>query len=44
MIITEGMKKFDEILLGNDVYVFGYPSSIGLRKQPQIDYQKPLIR
>jgi hypothetical protein len=38
------IKKIDEVLTANEVYVFGYPTSIGVRDNPQIDYQKPLIR
>ena len=34
----------DEILIPNDIYIFGYPTSIGLRRSPQFDYNKPLIR
>ncbi len=30
--------------MGDDIYVFGYPSSIGLQQAPQIDYNSPLIR
>jgi hypothetical protein len=40
----EFTKKFDEVLTANDVYVFGYPGSIGLSNYLQIDYQKPRIR
>jgi S1-C subfamily serine protease len=38
------LKKFSEILVANDVYVFGYPVSLGMKNIPQIDYQRPLIR
>jgi Trypsin-like peptidase domain len=44
LVKIESARKFDEVLTPNEVYVFGYPSSIGLENQPQIDYQKPLIR
>lgn len=37
-------KRFDEILIGNDVFIFGYPTAIGLSKIPQLDYSRPLIR
>jgi len=29
--------------VGNDIFVFGYPSSIGLQNIPQIDYDAPLL-
>lgn len=38
------VKKFDEVNISNEVFTFGYPSSIGMKKQPQIDYQTPLLR
>ncbi|MFI5086944.1 MAG: trypsin-like peptidase domain-containing protein [Terriglobales bacterium] len=38
------VKRFDEVLTANDVYVFGYPSSIGIQQAPQIDYDSPLLR
>lgn len=30
--------------IGNEVYIFGYPSSIGIQQSPQIEYEKPLLR
>jgi hypothetical protein len=41
---SDTIKKIDEVLTANEIYVFGYPTSIGIRENPQIDYQKPLIR
>jgi len=38
------VKKMQEVLEANEIYVFGFPSSIGLRQIPQIDYLKPLIK
>jgi len=38
------VKKFDEVKISNDVFIFGYPSSIGIKEIPQVDYTKPLIR
>jgi len=38
------LKRFAEVLVGNEVFVFGYPRSIGLRELPQIDYDHPLLR
>lgn len=37
-------KIFDKILIGNEVYVFGYPTSIGIKEMPQIDPNRPLLR
>jgi hypothetical protein len=36
--------QFGEVLVGNDIYIFGYPTSLGLRDIPQIDYERPLLR
>jgi hypothetical protein len=38
------VKPFDQVLVGNEVFVFGYPVSIGLQQSPQFDYEKPLLR
>lgn len=40
----KNIKKFDEVLVGNDIFVMGYPSSIGLKQIPQIEYDRPLLR
>jgi hypothetical protein len=35
---------FDDVLTANEIYVLGYPSSIGIPQIPQVDYLKPLLR
>jgi len=40
----KSIKKYEEVLVSDDVLVFGYPTSIGLKKHPQIDYSQPLLR
>jgi len=40
----KNLLTINEILIPNDIYIFGYPTSIGLRRSPQFDYNKPLIR
>ena len=42
--VQVGLKMFDHVLVGNDVYLFGYPTSLGLEKLPQIDVHRPLLR
>jgi hypothetical protein len=37
-------KLFQEIPVGDEIYTFGYPSSIGLQAAPQIDQSRPLVR
>lgn len=34
----------NNVLISNDVYLYGYPSSIWIRKQPEFDYSSPLLR
>src|SRR5436190_19064223 len=50
-MLTVGMetvKHFDEVLTGNDVFVFGYPTSLGLKsdptRPPQFDPSLPPLR
>lgn len=38
------IKLYKDVLLGNDVFIFGYPNSLGIKDQPQIDYKSPLLR
>ena len=40
------VKRFAEVLVSNEVIVFGYPTSIGIPqdKVPQLDYSRPLLR
>jgi len=38
------VRCFDAVLTGNDVMVFGYPTSLGLQQIPQIDTHRPLLR
>jgi len=38
----ELLKKFEDVLVGNEVYVFGYPTSLSI--SPEIDIKKPLMR
>jgi Trypsin-like peptidase domain len=43
-VALENVKPFDEVLTGNDVMVFGYPTSLGLQQLPQLDKRRPLLR
>jgi Trypsin-like peptidase domain len=38
------VKGIDDVLISNDIFLYGYPSSLGLRQLPQFDYSKPLLR
>jgi hypothetical protein len=37
-------KAFDDVLISNDVFIFGYPTSIGIQKDPQYEILRPLLR
>jgi hypothetical protein len=38
------LRRFDDVLVSNEVFVFGYPTSIGLLPAPQFDLMRPLLR
>lgn len=38
------LKPFAEVLVGNPIYIFGYPTSLGIPANPQIERDKPLLR
>jgi hypothetical protein len=40
----EGVSFLKDVLISNDVYLFGYPTSLGLEEPHQFDYSKPLLR
>ena len=40
----DGVKKFDQVVTADEIYIFGFPTSIGFHNIPQIDYLRPLIR
>lgn len=41
---ASGTWLFDDVLIANDVFVFGYPNSIGAPGLPQHDHSRPLVR
>ena len=42
--VTTSAKKFNQVLVGNDVLLFGYPVSLALERNPKIDFSRPLLR
>lgn len=40
----DSVKHFKDVLTANTIYVFGYPTSLGLKEVPQIDPLRPLLR
>jgi hypothetical protein len=46
-LVSAGMnavRKFDEVLVGNDAILYGYPASLGLPDTQQFDPLRPLLR
>jgi hypothetical protein len=44
MVHSSDVRKLKDVNVGDDVYIFGYPSSVGLKQSPKFDYSKPLLR
>lgn len=40
----EATRGLDKIKIANDVYLMGYPTSLGLQRNSYFDYSKPLLR
>jgi len=38
------IKEFPKVSIGNEVFLFGFPTSLGIQDYPQIDYRRPLLR
>jgi hypothetical protein len=43
-VAMDAIKKYDEVLVANEVLLFGYPTSLGIEGTPQLDPQRPLLR
>jgi hypothetical protein len=46
-LVSAGMiavRKFDQVLVGNDAILYGYPASLGLPDNQQFDPMRPLLR
>jgi uncharacterized protein (DUF39 family) len=41
---ARSIDTFTNVVVGTDVYLFGYPSSIGLAAMSQLDSMRPLMR
>lgn len=37
-------RPFDKVLISNELFLFGYPTSIGIEETSQIEPQRPLLR
>lgn len=38
------IREIEDVIISADVFVLGYPVSIGLEDMPQIDFEKPLVK
>jgi len=38
------VKRFADVLIANEIFIFGYPRSLGIKDIPQFDYDRPLLR
>lgn len=38
------VKLLSDVLISNDVFLYGYPTSLGLQSAPQFNYDQPLLR
>lgn len=43
-VTAKTISKLEEVMISNDIYVFGYPTSLGIEKSKQFDPLKPLLR
>lgn len=44
IILEETLQQIDEVLVANDVYIYGYPTSLGLQPNRFFDATRPLLR
>jgi hypothetical protein len=40
----KALRKYEEVLVANNVLLFGYPTSLGIPELPQLDPLRPLLR
>lgn len=43
-VTRENIKTLEGVMISNDIYVFGYPTSLGIETSKQFDPSKPLLR
>ncbi len=43
-VSLDNVKSFDKIWTANTIYMFGYPTSLSIKGDPQIDPVRPLLR
>jgi hypothetical protein len=43
-IHVEMFEDYENVRIGDEIYMFGYPTSLGLKRSPQFDFTRPLLR
>jgi hypothetical protein len=43
-VAVKATRKYEDVLVANDVLLFGYPTSLGIQEVPQLDPMRPLLR
>jgi hypothetical protein len=38
------VKLYGDVSIADEIYIFGYPVSLGIENFPQVDYERPLLR
>jgi hypothetical protein len=44
MIPDNSIAQIDDVVISSEVYLLGYPASIGISDLPQIDFERPLVK
>lgn len=44
VVPSSHLKRFQDVLVSNEVFILGYPSSLSFPEKPQIELEKPLLR
>jgi hypothetical protein len=37
-------QDYEDVRIGDEIFIFGYPTSLGIIQSPQFDYERPLLR
>ena len=43
-VIDTALKRYNDAMISNEVFILGYPNSLGIPEKSQIDYKRPLLR
>ena len=44
MVRPDVIQKYADVHIGDDVFIMGYPTSLGLKNTTQFDHERPLLR